>query len=45
METSLIVRKKGGRLDLQRIETSGRKEVENDLNELLAEFFPNKAEL
>jgi hypothetical protein len=45
MECSLLVRKKGRDLDLTRIETSNRKEIENDLNQLLKQYFPNKIEL
>ena len=44
IECSLINRKKGRDLDLQRIETSTRKEIEADLNLLLKQYFPNKIE-
>lgn len=44
MECSLLNRKRGSELDLQRIETSTRKEVEADLNQLLKQYFPNKIE-
>ena len=43
MEVSLIVRKEGRDLDLGRIETSQRKEIESDLSGLLKQYFPNKA--
>jgi hypothetical protein len=42
MEVSLIVRKGGKDLDLQRIETSQRKEIEQDLESLLKTYFPNR---
>ena len=42
MECSVLNRKKGKDLDLQRIETSTRKEVEADLNQLLQQYFPTK---
>lgn len=45
MECSLLVRKEGKELDLVRIETSARKELESDLNQLLRQYFPNKIEL
>jgi hypothetical protein len=45
MECSLLVRKQGRDLDLPRIETSDRKEIERDLDELLRQYFPNKIEL
>ena len=45
MEVSLIVRKEGRDLDLGRIETSQRKEIESDLSALLKQYFPNKAEM
>lgn len=44
MECSVLNRKKGRDLDLQRMETSTRKEVEADLNQLLKQYFPNKIE-
>jgi hypothetical protein len=45
MECSLLVRKQGKDLDLTRIETSGRKEIQSDLDQLLRQYFPNKIEL
>lgn len=36
------MRKGGHDLNLNRIVTSQRKEVENDLSELLAKYFPKK---
>jgi hypothetical protein len=45
IETSLLVRKEGRDLDLTRIETSGRKEIQSDLDQLLRQYFPNKIEL
>jgi hypothetical protein len=45
MEVSLIVRKAGKDLDLQRIETSARKEIEQDLEVLLKTYFPNRVEI
>jgi hypothetical protein len=45
MECSLLVRKQGKDLDLQRIETSDRKEIESDLDQLLRQYFPNKIEI
>jgi len=42
LEASLIVRKGGQDLDLGRIETSERKEVELGLNSLLGKYFPNR---
>jgi hypothetical protein len=42
MECSVLNRKRGKDLDLPRIETSTRKEVEADLNQLLQEYFPTK---
>jgi hypothetical protein len=45
MEVSLIVRKAGKDLDLQRIETSTRKEIEQDLEVLLKTYFPNRVEI
>jgi hypothetical protein len=44
IECSVLNRKKGRDLDLQRIETSTRKEIEADLNLLLKQYFPNKIE-
>ena len=45
LEASLIVRKGGKDLDLARIETSQRKEIEQDLEQLLKNYFPNKAQI
>jgi hypothetical protein len=45
MECSLLVRKEGKDLDLTRIETSGRKEIQSDLEQLLKLYFPNKIEV
>jgi hypothetical protein len=45
LEASLIVRKGGKDLDLTRIETSQRKEIEHDISALLRQYFPNKAEI
>jgi hypothetical protein len=42
MEVSLIVRKGRKELDLQRIEISQRKEIEQDLESLLKTYFPNR---
>lgn len=42
LEASLIIRKGGQDLDLGRIETSERKEVELGLNSLLGKYFPNR---
>lgn len=41
----MLVRKQGKDLDLQRIETSDRKEIESDLDQLLRQYFPNKIEI
>lgn len=42
LEASLILRKGGYDLDIGRIETSQRKEIEIGINNLLAKYFPNK---
>ncbi len=44
MECSVLNRKKGRELDLNRMETSTRKEVEMDLNLLLKQYFPSRIE-
>lgn len=41
----MLVRKQGKDLDLPRIETSDRKEIESDLDQLLRQYFPNKIEI
>ena len=45
LEASLIVRKGGADLNLERIEYSSRKQIQYDLAELLGKYFPQRPEI
>lgn len=45
LEASLIMRKGGADLNLERIEYSSRKQIQDDLAELLGKYFPQRPEI